>query len=87
MNQKHPKRAAKLKPEQVVTSLEGNKQKPAAATELRDQSPKSRAQRAHQKAITQGLRTFFDAVASEPVPDEFIQLLKKMDEGKKDADA
>ncbi len=38
--------------------------------------------RAHQKAIGQGLRKFFNAVVSEPIPDEFLILLKKMDEGK-----
>ena len=43
---------------------------------------KSGERRAHQKAITQGLRKFFDTVAAEPVPDEFMELLKKMDDGK-----
>ncbi len=38
--------------------------------------------RAHQKAIGQGLRKFFNAVVSEPIPDEFLALLKKMDEEK-----
>jgi len=37
------------------------------------------SQKAHQKAITRGLKTFFDSVTSEPVPDEFMALLKKMD--------
>lgn len=41
---------------------------------------KNSERRAHQKAITQGLRKFFDSVAAEPVPDEFMQLLKKMDD-------
>jgi hypothetical protein len=45
-------------------------------------SPKNNERRAHQKAITQGLRKFFDTVAAEPVPDEFLELLKKMDDGK-----
>ena len=44
--------------------------------------PKNTERRAHQKAITQGLRKFFDSVAAEPVPDEFMELLKKMDDGK-----
>jgi hypothetical protein len=47
---------------------------------------KPQTHRAQQKAITQGLRRFFDSVASEPVPDEFMALLQKID-GKKDADA
>lgn len=41
-----------------------------------------RKYKAHQKAITRGLRTFFDSVAAEPVPDEFMDLLRKMDEGR-----
>lgn len=41
-----------------------------------------RQYKAHQKAITRGLRKFFDSVAAEPVPDEFMTLLRKMDEGK-----
>jgi Anti-sigma factor NepR len=36
--------------------------------------------KAYQKTITKGLRKFFDAVAAEPVPDEFMDLLRKMDE-------
>lgn len=41
----------------------------------------ARKQKAHQKAITWGLQKFFDSVAAEPVPDEFMALLRKMDEG------
>lgn len=44
---------------------------------------KPQTHRAQQKAITQGLRKFFDSVASEPVPDEFMALLQKID-GKKE---
>jgi Anti-sigma factor NepR len=47
---------------------------------------KPQTHRAQQKAITQGLRRFFDSVASEPVPDEFMAILQKID-GKKDMDA
>lgn len=43
----------------------------------------SRKCKAHQKAITRGLRNFFDSVAAEPVPDEFMALLRKMDEGQR----
>lgn len=43
----------------------------------------TRKYKAHQKAITKGLRKFFDAVAAEPVPDEFMDLLRKMDEGER----
>ncbi|HUB84410.1 MAG TPA: NepR family anti-sigma factor [Rhizomicrobium sp.] len=52
------------------------------ATAASTKPPKNTERRAHQKAITQGLRKFFDSVASEPVPDEFLELLKKMDDGK-----
>ena len=48
--------------------------------------PKPQTHRAQQKAITQGLRRFFDSVVSEPVPEEFTSLLHRID-GKKDADA
>jgi hypothetical protein len=47
---------------------------------------KPQTHRAQQKAITQGLRKFFDTVASEPVPDDFMAILQKID-GKKDADS
>lgn len=40
--------------------------------------------KAHQKAITRGLRTFFDSVVAEPVPDEFMNLLRKMDESRQE---
>ena len=49
-------------------------------------TPKPQTHRAQQKAITQGLRKFFDAVVSEPVPDEFMALLQKID-GKKEEGA
>jgi Anti-sigma factor NepR len=51
-------------------------------TEPKPMAGKSGERRAHQKAITQGLRKFFDTVAAEPVPDEFMELLKKMDDSK-----
>jgi hypothetical protein len=71
-------------------SREGqNFDKPLSAAGLADAStgnmhvvPKGSERRAHQKAITQGLRKFFDTVAAEPVPDEFLELLRKMDDGK-----
>lgn len=39
---------------------------------------------AQHKAITHGLRKFFDNVAAEPIPDEFLVLLKKMDDNEED---
>ena len=38
-----------------------------------------------QKAITQGLRKFFDSVAAEPVPSDFMDILKQIDGKKGDA--
>ena len=48
----------------------------------RDQSPdreKARAVRARQRVIGRELRRMYDAVAQEPVPDEFLDLLRRMD--------
>jgi hypothetical protein len=48
---------------------------------------KNRAVRARQRAIGRELRRVYDDVAKEPVPDDFLDLLKKIDdssEGGKD---
>jgi Anti-sigma factor NepR len=48
----------------------------------KDQDPdreKARAIRARQRVIGRELRRMYDAVAHEPVPDEFLDLLRKMD--------
>jgi hypothetical protein len=37
--------------------------------------------RIRQRAIGRELRRLYDDVAQEPVPDEFLELLRKMDEG------
>jgi hypothetical protein len=58
----------------------------SAAAHTAGRTAKPQTHRAQQKAITQGLRKFFDSVASEPVPDEFMALLQKID-GKKESDA
>jgi hypothetical protein len=44
------------------------------------------AARARQRAIGRELRRIYDDVVQEPVPDDFLELLKKIDEskGKKD---
>lgn len=57
---------------------------PTGALDDTDANENLRKYKAHQKAITRGLRKFFDAVAAEPVPDEFMDLLRQMDEGKHD---
>ena len=48
----------------------------------KEQNPnreKARAIRARQRVIGRELRRIFDAVAQEPVPDEFLDLLKEID--------
>ena len=48
----------------------------------KDQNPnreKARAIRARQRVIGRELRRMFDAVAQEPVPDDFLDLLQRMD--------
>ena len=43
-------------------------------------SEKARAIRARQRAIGRELRRMYDDVAQEPVPDDFMDLLKQIDE-------
>jgi hypothetical protein len=48
----------------------------------KEQNPnreKARAIRARQRVIGRELRRMYDGVAQEPVPDEFMDLLRKMD--------
>ncbi len=40
----------------------------------------TRAVRARQQVLGRELRRIYDRVVQEPVPDEFLELLKKMDE-------
>ena len=41
---------------------------------------KSRAIRARQRAIGRELRRMYDDVAQEPIPDDFMDLLRKIDD-------
>ena len=41
---------------------------------------KARAIRARQRAIGRELRRMYDDVAQEPIPDDFLDLLRKIDE-------
>ena len=43
-------------------------------------SEKDRAIRARQRAIGRELRRMYDDVAQEPVPDDFMDLLRQIDE-------
>ena len=48
----------------------------------KEQNPnreKARAIRARQRVIGRELRRIYDGVAQEPVPDEFLDLLRKID--------
>jgi len=75
--------ADKIREGGVVTAVDPTAN---AAARPAGRTSKPQTHRAQQKAITQGLRKFFDSVASEPVPDEFMALLHKID-GKKESDA
>jgi urease accessory protein UreF len=46
----------------------------------KDAREENRKIRARQRAIGRELRRVFDDVVEEPVPDEFLSLLKKIDE-------
>ena len=60
--------------------------------DVKDQRDKEKAVavRARQRVLGRELRRMFDEVVQEPVPDDFLVLLKQIDEGKdnkKDANA
>jgi hypothetical protein len=50
------------------------------STEDNTDRDKARAVRARQRAIGRELRRMYDGVVSEPVPDDFMDLLRKIDE-------
>jgi len=52
------------------------------ASVANDEKPreKARAIRARQRAIGRELRRMYDDVAQEPVPDDFMDLLRQIDE-------
>ena len=47
----------------------------------------ARGIRARQRAIGRELRRMFDTVAKEPVPDDFLELLRRIDESDGDGGA
>lgn len=51
-----------------------------AIKETRPDKVKNRAIRARQRAIGRELRRMYDEVTREPVPDEFLELLRKIDD-------
>lgn len=50
--------------------------------DLKPDRERSRTIRARQRAIGRELRRMFDDVAQESVPDDFVQLLREIDEQK-----
>ena len=48
----------------------------------RSDREKNRAIRARQRALGRELRRLYDGVAQEPVPDDFIELLREIDQRK-----
>ena len=63
----------------VLSSLQENRTGNLSKDETPD-SGKSRAIRARQRAIGRELRRMYDGVVNEPVPDDFMDLLRKMDD-------
>ena len=57
--------------QQWETTTVSNEEKP---------NEKTRAIRARQRAIGRELRRMYDDVAQEPVPDDFMDLLRRIDE-------
>jgi hypothetical protein len=55
-----------------------------ASIEMKDQRDKEKAVavRARQRVIGRELRRMYDDVVQEPVPDDFLLLLKQIDDGK-----
>lgn len=54
----------------------------------KDQTPnreKARAIRARQRAIGRELRRMYDDIAQEPVPEDFLDLLRKIDNSEEKA--
>jgi hypothetical protein len=52
----------------------------SVANDQKSDLEKGRLVRARQRAIGRELRRIYDNVAKEPVPDEFLELLHKIDE-------
>ena len=53
----------------------------SVSKEQKTEREKNRAIRARQRAIGRELRRMYDDVAKEPVPDDFLELLRKIDNG------
>jgi len=53
----------------------------SVSKEQKSEREKNRAVRARQRAIGRELRRMYDDIAKEPVPDDFLELLRKIDDG------
>lgn len=60
-------------------TVNDNRRAPVANEESPDRE-NARAIRARQRAIGRELRRMYDDVAQEPIPEDFLDLLKKIDE-------
>ena len=56
----------------------------SVSNEKKGDQEKSRAIRVRQRAIGRELRRIYDEIVKEPVPDEFLALLQKIDERQDD---
>jgi hypothetical protein len=63
----------------TVTQRRGWDQNPVTKERKTDRE-KNRAIRTRQRAIGRELRRMFDDVAKEPVPNDFLDLLRKIDD-------
>jgi hypothetical protein len=59
----------------------------SVAKEVKTDRDSARGIRARQRAIGRELRRMFDTVAKEPVPDDFLDLLRRIDESDGDGGA
>ena len=73
------------KPESDEARSEPDTAQPSKRGRRKDLSPEKQAElQARQRAIGQELRRMFDDVAREPVPDDLLDLLKRIDDKRED---
>jgi hypothetical protein len=67
--------------EQVATAIQRRGWNiDSVSKEDKSERDKARSVRARQRALGRELRRMFDNVAKEPVPDDFLDLLRRIDE-------
>jgi hypothetical protein len=73
------------KPESEEARSEPDTAQPSKRGRRKDLSPEKQSElQARQRAIGQELRRMFDDVAREPVPDDLLDLLKRIDDKRED---